>query len=302
MTNDESMAEWAGVSPDANGWRQFSERLESLPPETAFVLMRITGERLPLAADPRLAIRHDNDGIGLMVAGAVLQTRATRYRGFATADQVSDSQWERYFECHEEAQMLLRAAIDLRREHGLSAAWLMAGFVDADEQDKNEAESLLKGALGVPISGFSKLLSARTEKWGGSHAAMWRAAREASQRRPPWTFALIAKAHYEHWLYLAMMDESDGAAERAQAYFRDHQTIQELTEISREIGQSETSDPYEAVYAHDVLAAVLAAAKVPTSATRHLRQVGSFGDPALLTGGPWWRRMLMRNLNGLPFW
>jgi hypothetical protein len=300
--NDRDIARWAQVSGDRASWQELAERLDSLPPETAYVLSRAMAWRLRPKLDPRTGIRDDNDAVGMTLAGAAYLTRAVRVRGARTADHVTDEQWERYFALREEAEPLLRAALAVRPNYGLCAAWLMALAVDEADDFKDEAEAALRGATAVPVSGFSKLLSARAEKWGGSHRAMWQIARSFAQRRPPWTAALIAKAHYEHHLYLAQMDEDADADARAEAYFRNASVREELLQLSEALWEGTTRDPYEAIFGHDVLAATFAAAEMPEQAVRHMRQTGRFGDPALLSGGPWWRRALMRKLHGLPLW
>ncbi|MEO6359627.1 MAG: hypothetical protein ABIO43_03510 [Sphingomicrobium sp.] len=290
------------MSGSREDWQTFKVGLKSAPPETAFVLLRVMGERLSLEVDPELAIEDASDGDGLIVAGAALMVRATRVRGMDTAERVDDHNWVPYFANRERAEQILRAAVRLRPESGLGAAWFSATAIDSDDEVKSEAAKVLGQASDVPISGYSKLLSANTEKWGGSHQAMWQVARAYASVRPPWTSALVAKAHYEQWLYLELMDDRPEAAKEAELYFREPAIRDELTQISRATSDAASADPYETVYAHDVLAAVLAQASMAKAAAAHLRQVGSFGDPALLTGGPWWQRALGRISSGLPLW
>ncbi len=299
---DREISKLARVSGSPEDWAGFKAGLKSAPPETAFVLLRVLGEQLPLTADPELAIENASDAGGLIVAGAALMVRATRIRGFAVADEVDEDSWSPYFACRSRAEQALRAALELRPHDGVAAAWLMATAVDADDELKSEAADILRGAEDVPISGFSKLLSANTEKWGGSHAAMWKIARECATLRAPWTSALIGKAHYEQLLYLEVMDERPEAAGEAKRYFQDPAVREEIMQISAAITDAATGDPYEAVYAHDVLAAVFVDARMSKAAAGHLRKVGRFGDPALLTGGPWWQSVLRRLSNGLPIW
>jgi hypothetical protein len=300
--NDQELVRRVQIGASPEEWASFKSYLGELPPEGAFVLLRVLGERLPLGIDVETAVNDASDVPGRIVAGAALMVRATRIRGMDTADRVEEQNWGSYFACRERAEQLLRYAVTSQPKNGLAAAWLMATAVDSDEEVKVQVSGFLDEATNVPISGYSKLLSANTEKWGGSHDAMWKVAREYAVVRWPWTRALIAKAHYEHWLYLDMMDERPEARKEAEAYFQDPAIRDELLSISNAISTTRSDDPYEAVYAHDVLAAVLAEAKMTRAAAEHLRQVGKFGDPALLTGGPWWRRSLIRVLKGLPPW
>ncbi len=300
--NDQEIVKRVRIDGSSAEWASFKIYLGELPPETAFVLLRVLGERLPFGVDLETAVNDASDVPGLIVAGAALMVRATRIRGMDTADRVEDQAWERYFMCREQAEQFLRNAVTVQPENGLAASWLMANAVDSDEDVKSKAYGILTKAANVPISGYSKLLSANTEKWGGSHDAMWQVARDCANVRWPWSAALIAKAHYEQWLYLDMMDDRPVAQYEADAYFGSQVIRDELLNISSAINNAHSDDPYEAVFAHDVLAAVLAEAGFRKAAAEHLRHVGKFGDPALLTGGPWWRRSLIRVLKGLPPW
>lgn len=300
--NDQEFAQRVQIDGSPNGWVSFKRYLGTLPPESAFVVLRVLGERLPLGLEIETAVDDAYDVPGLIVAGAVLMVRATRIRGMDTADRVDERGWEQYYVCRERAEQLLRSAVTTQSESGLATAWFMATAVDSDEGVKAEASGFLVKAENVPISGYSKLLSANAEKWGGSHEAMWQVARDYAEVKWPWSAALIAKAHYEQWLYLDMMDDRPVAQYEADAYFKKASIRDELLNISGAINVAYGDDPYEAKFAHDVLAAVLAEAGMRKAAAAHLRQVGKFGDPALLTGGPWWRRSLIRALKGLPPW
>jgi hypothetical protein len=303
MLTDKDLARLVRVVDGSpHQWAVFKQDLGKLPPETAYVALRVLGERLPFDIDPDAAIDDPADVAGFVIVGSALMVRATRIRGLDTADQVAEQNWHRYAACRERAEQLLRHAVAVQPDHGQTAAWLMATAVDSHEEAKAEAAGMLLAATQVPLSGYSKLLSANTEKWGGSHAAMWQVARDHAEVRPPWSAALIAKAHYEHWLYLYLMDERPEARHEAEAYFQDVAIRTELLALSSAIHAAPTDDPYEAVYAHDVMAAVLAEAKMRKAAAAHLRRVGRFGDPALLAGGPWIRRVLMPLMRGLPPW
>ena len=299
---DQEFLERVDVNGSSAEWTGFKSYLSNLLPESAFVLTRVLGENLPTDADVEAAIDDTGDVWGHIVAGAALMVRATRTRGMDTADRVKEENWQAYFAYRERAEQLLRFVVTHHPENGLAAAWFMAAAVDGDAVVKAEAAEFLYASENVPVSGYSKLLSANTEKWGGSHEAMWQVARQYAETKWPWSGALIAKAHYEQWLYLEMMDERPVAEYEAAEYFQNPAIKDELRNISSAISRAHADDPYEAVFAHDVLAAVLSEAGMRKAAANHLQQVGKFGDPALLTGGPWWRRSLNRILIGLPPW
>lgn len=300
--NDRELARWAEMDGSSRGWSDFKTHVAALPPETAFVQLRTLGERLPIDADLDSTFRDDSDVLGLTINGAALMVRATRIRGMDLAERVRERNWPEYWACRDQAERILRHAVRVEPTNGLAVAWLAAAAVDSDDDLKETVAGLVDGARDLPISAYSKVLSGRTEKWGGSHSEMWAAARKFAPMAEPWTLSLIAKAHYENWLYLAMMDERPVADWEAGAYFRDNAVREELLAISEQTMSAESEDPYASVYAHDVLAAALAEAGLRKQATRHLRKVGRFGDPALLTGGPWWRRSLIRASRGLRPW
>lgn len=300
--NDQELSGLASLAATAEGWARLRVTLGVLPPESAFILLRVVGEKLPIDTDVEGLLRSGADADGQLIAGAVFMVRASRLRGMGTADLVPDQAWDEYFTCRDRAEDLLRRSLAQRPGHGVTAAWLMASTIDTEIEVKAEVVTRLEGATDVPLSGYSKALSASTRKWGGSHELMWKFARRHAQLRWPWSGALIAKAHYEHWLYLARMDERPVAEWEAGAYFRDVAVCEELQDLSAALFAGQSDDPYEEIFAHDVLAAVLAEAGMRKMAARHLRRVGLFGDPALLTGGPWWRRMLIRASKGLAPW
>lgn len=298
--NDHDLVREVQITLSSGDWTAFKKNLQTLPPETAFVLLRELGEQLPLDADIEKIIDSMADVEGQIVAGASYMVRATRIRGMDMADRVQEENWQPYFSCRDRSEQLLRNALRHDRKNGLAAAWFMAAAVDGDDEVKDEAAEFLQNAANVPISGYSKLLSANAQKWGGSHDAMWQVARDCAELKWPWSGALIAKAHYEHYLYLAVFEEGPLAEFEAGAYFNKREVIAELQSISIAINDAQSDDPYEAVFAHDVMAAVLYMADNRFAAAKHLRQVGRFGDPALLARGPWWQHPLVWFLSKLP--
>ena len=300
--NDQEFLKRAEICGSTNEWASLKNYVSGLPPESAFVFLRLFGERLPIDADPETAISDTGDVWGHVVAGAALLVRSSRIRGMETADRVKVENCQPYQAARQRAEQLLRFVVTHHPKNGLAAAWFMAAAIDSDDAVKTEASDFLLASKNVPISGYSKLLSANTEKWGGSHEAMWQIAHNCARKNLPWSGALIAKAHYEQWLYLYLMDERTSADYEAAAYFQNEEIREEIRSISEAISIAHSDDPYEAVFAHDVLAAVLSEAGMRKAASQHLRRVGKFGDPALLTGGPWWRRALIRVLKGLPPW
>lgn len=260
-------------------WQGLKAAATELPPEEAFTALRLLGERAPMDISVE-APAADDAAAGLLVAGVVFQQRAARVRGYARADAISDDVWEAYVPLLERAQTLLYAAVTADPQFGVAAAWLMAASVDASEDDKAFAERALLSARGVPASGWSRLLSARTEKWGGSHAAMWRIARLVADRDPPGTQMLIARAHFEQQLWYEHFEDGPEAAAKADAYFRDPAVIDELATASSEVLESRTDDLYARLLADNWFAFVWFMAGEHRRARPHLQRIGGDVDPS----------------------
>jgi hypothetical protein len=282
-------------------WDGLKAQVQALPPESAYTFLRLLGEKAPFDLDVREASLHDRDSLGLTIAGALLQGRATRYRGLADASQVSEQQWENYFPVLFEAEESSAAANEIFPQSGLAAAWRMTAAVDSGEEEKDAAEAALLVAREVPVSGFARLLSARTEKWGGSHAAMWKVARTHAERDPPGTLGLIAKAHFEQWLYFSVFDESGQGADRAKTYFQRPEVRAELEEASRRVlSIPDHPDPRNSLYAHNCFACTFHIAGARGWARPHLARIGKHVDPAIwLFGRPRLELNLARLKSGL---
>jgi hypothetical protein len=260
-------------------WSGLKEHLRALPPESAYTFLRLLSEKAPLDAPVEDIPVGSRDALGLTIAGALLHGRGVRHRGFDQAENVSEEQWEAYMPALFRAQHLLAEATRANPELGLAAAWRMSANVDAAPEEKDEAEAILLGARDVPISGFSRLLSARAEKWGGSHADMWRVARDHAERDLPASLALLAKAHFEQWLYLTIFDESAEGRVRAETYFAEQAVEGELLALSqRVLAAPPPSDPRDALHVHNWFGFVLHAAGRSRLARPHFSAIGRHLD------------------------
>lgn len=265
------------------------------PPETAFTTLRLLAENAPMNADVGHLIAH-SDRLSNLIAGAVLHGRAIRHRGMDDAESVSDKQWGQYLPTLAKAQELILEASGADLFSGIAAAWRMTAFVDASESEKDAAEAALLVADDVSVSGLSRLVSARAQKWGGSHAEMWRVARANAERNLPGTLSLLAKAHYEHHLWLERFEDDPRVAAGAKSYFRDHVVITELIEASRRVldGRS-PADPRNILYADNWFAWVFWNADRSELARPHLKRMGKNVDSSIwLVPGPRWLLNLVR--------
>lgn len=275
---------------NARDWDGLIAALKALPPETGYTLLRLLGEAAPLHADVTELIAH-RDRLGRLIAGALLHGRAIRYRGLGMAEHVSDAQREGYIPALHQAQELLAEASGANPWSGLAAAWRITACVDGEDADKDAAEAAMLVAENVPVPGWSRLLSARTEKWGGSHAAMWRIARSHAEASLPGSLSLIAKAHFEQWLWLAHFEEDPAVAAGAPSYFLADGVLQELAGASeRALAAPDQSDGRNILQADNWFAFVFDTANQPRLARPHLQRMGPNVDRSIWTvpAARWW--------------
>jgi hypothetical protein len=150
----------------AGDWGGLTALARALPPQSAYAMLQLLAEAAPLTADVSHLIA-SKDAMDLTVAGALLHGRAVRHRGVGMAEDVTEDQWELYIPTLAHAQELLAEANRRAPELGLAAAWRVSAFIDATEEQKDEAEIALRRATGIPVSGLLRLISMRSEKWGG---------------------------------------------------------------------------------------------------------------------------------------
>ena len=265
----------------ASAWDDLAALVGSQLPESAYTAIRVIGEAAPLTCDLRGLIGRE-DALSLTIAGGLLHCRALRFRGLGGAETVSEDQWELYIPTLAHAQELLARAAVLAPSSGLTAAWRATAFVEASDEEKDEAELGLRMADDVPVSGFSRLLSARTLKWGGSHDEMWRVARSYARRDLPGSLALIAKAHFEEWLWLATFEEDPALAAEHETYLRRDEVVAEILATSRQVlAAPPNPDPRNALYAANWFGQLLSTAGRPRDARPHLQRMGRHLDRSI---------------------
>ena len=262
-------------------WEGLAAFVDGLSAEAAYVTIRLIGASLPLDADIRPLIASGRP-LERMLAGAILHARAGRVRGMGMAELVSDDQWELYIPTLAHAQELLFEASRLDPDRGLTAAFRLAAFVDSSDEEKDEAELALRAARDVPISGLSRLVTARAKKWGGSHEEMWAVVAHYSESQPPASLGLLAKAHYEQWLYYAVFEEDEEVARKAEGYFQSPSVMGELEEASlRVVAAPDDADPRSIVFADNCFAYTFWTAGGARKARPHLQRMGKYLDPTV---------------------
>jgi hypothetical protein len=265
----------------AGDWEGLASLVRGQPAQSGYVTIQLLAEAAPMSLDVAPLIG-SGSALDLTIAGSLLHGRALRFRGLGMADDVAEEQWENYFPALAHAQELLARANRADPSSGLTAAWRITAFVDASEEEKDEAELALRRARDVPVAGLSRLITMRSEKWGGSHEEMWRVAHEYARAEAPASLALIAKAHFEQHLWLDAFDERPAAKAEAADYFGDPSVLEELREASATVlAASEHTDPREILWADNAFASTFWAAKQPRLARPHLQRMGSNIEPSL---------------------
>lgn len=261
-------------------WAPYKAWLKTQTPEGAYESIKFVFEACPLTTDPRAAIDGEDDVLGLTLAGALHFGIGKRHRGGDVAANLTDDQVHPYMAHQFMAQSALDAALAADRHNGLAAAISMAVAIDPFEEDhKAKAEAVLLDARDVPLSGYMNLLTAYLEKWGGDHDTMFRIARSRMRAETPMQYTLIAKAHWERYLFYIAFDDSPGAHQAALTYFSG-QVMDELREASRTVLGGRSEDPAEQRLANSWLAFTLSRAGRHRQALPHLDRIKGHYEPA----------------------
>ncbi len=168
--------------------------------------------------------------------GAHMVKLGWNYRSADTADNVSEKQFEKFWNALQIAYDNLLKAIKLsknpfdRVEAHYHLQNVMRGLQlepDLEEMNYNDLESWDVDHL----LGANSYLSANCAKWGGSHEDMFGFARAvaASTKAPGYMQSILCVAHTERWLYAAVFqDDDDDDKLEADDYFNDPTVIAEL--------------------------------------------------------------------------
>jgi hypothetical protein len=263
-------------------WPGLCAMIRNQPPQSGYAVIQLLADAAPMTLDVAALIAIGG-ALELTIAGGILLQRALRFRGLGMAEGVSEEQWELYMPTLAHAQELLARANCADPELGLAAAWRVAGFVDsATEEEKDEAEIALRRARSVPLAGLSRLITMRSEKWGGSHEEMWRVVSEYARTEAPATLALLAKAHFEQQLWLEYFDERPEAKVEAAAYFSDRAVLGDLRAASSTLLAAEVeTDAREILFADNAFASTFWRAGKARLARPHLQRMGGHIESSL---------------------
>lgn len=271
-----------GISWAQSGqWQTLKAALRESTPQGAYEWLEMIGAGCPLTLSFDGCVESADDVLGLTIAGALLRSVGHRYRGSRSADETSETQFERYYSYLVQAKNALEQALNLDRHNGLAAAVYMLISTDPVEDGQKEiAEARLLDARNVPLAGYMNLLKANLEKWGGSHEDMFRIARSRLGKDPPLQSALIAYAHVERELFYSMFDESPEAAQLAKQYYQGA-VLDGLRTASQIILKAHDVDPAEQKLADSWMIIALTYGGETKLALRHLRRQKGY------KGGAW---------------
>jgi hypothetical protein len=148
-------------------------------------------------AQPRCAMAQ-------LLLGVSLVADAWKIRGGAYAEHVERSAWEPFFQTLKEAEAPLQAAAALDTSLADPYAWLIVAEV-AGEGDDDKLKTLFRAAIArssLHWGAHYSYFMATTEKWVGSHKAMFSFVRAVSRRSPKGRVlhCLVAVAYCEYAL------------------------------------------------------------------------------------------------------
>lgn len=260
-------------------WQPIKAWLAQATPETAYERLKYLAYQIGPADIEGPIATLQTDHYGSVLQSALLYFLGGRARGGRLPGKMSDRQTFDYtyglFAAHEG----LIACLDANPDFGLAAAFEMGCAIDPfDDEHKDRAEAQLLRSTAVPLSGYMNLMMARSAKWGGDHATMFRVAHSRVDAARVGTFALIARAHFERRLFYMAFDEAPDASQRYHSYY-DRDVMAELLDASATVCAASGQDAAEVRLADTWLAMTMMDAGKNRTAVKHLDRLGKFEDP-----------------------
>lgn len=163
-----------------------------------------------------------------LVYGARMLKMAWDARGYGKGKAVSEKRWMRFYELLDKTETILLRAAELNREDPTPWVYLIMVAVYRSSDESLEEEYFNEAIARDPENWHAHInrLTGLSEKYGGSHDAMFEFARGIRQHvsEKSLLHCLILKAHSEYWKYTNYF-EGDTAA--ATAYRNDPLVIEE---------------------------------------------------------------------------
>jgi tetratricopeptide (TPR) repeat protein len=237
----------------------------------------------PSWIDPWLRAHHQS-AIPFLIRGAHGVKWAWSARGGGKAETVSEGGWDLFFRRLKDADEELHQAASRDEADPTPWAHLLAvargleqGFDQAQEYF-NEAKRRDPWAVWAHLM----MLQLLTQKWGGSHEAMFDFARATSAAAPKGSLVhrVIADAHVERFLYLAAWEKDEKGANN---YFRRDDVKREIYDMAeRSVWAAEYQPSKRAAMDRNVFAFCFSLMGDSKAARREFEAIGP-----VVTRQPW---------------
>lgn len=188
-----------------------------------------------------------DDGLPLVARGRWRIYAAWAARGGGGASSVTDEGWKVFFQQLQLAEKDFEAASELAPSDPTPHAYRVITARGLQLDDQEERARFDEARTRDPTNRVAHLMMmvALCQKWGGSHAAMFAFAREASAgaKEGSLLHGLVASAHIERWLWAtSFADKAEDDPEwygKAAGYFKDGEVKRELQAAwSRSLGSA----------------------------------------------------------------
>lgn len=151
-----------------------------------------------------------------LVYGARMLKMAWEARGYGMGREISEERWENFYRLLEQTEIILLRAANLNQADPTPWAYLIMVAVYRSVDESLEEKYFNEAVARDPENWHAHMnrLTALSEKYGGSHEAMFEFARTAGERSRPGSLlrCLILKAHSECWKYIKYFDGDEQAA------------------------------------------------------------------------------------------
>ncbi len=160
--------------------------------------------------------KHPGSDHACIIAGSNQKHWAWEARTGVQADEVSDKQWELFFERLNQANKLLSQALDINSSNPEAYSDLIQVSMGMGVAQKELFSIFSSLKMNKPnhVIGHSHMLYALTDKWGGSDETMFSFARNTFSQSLAGSplGVLIAQAHIEKWSDITIFDEDSKGA------------------------------------------------------------------------------------------
>ncbi len=184
-----------------------------------------------------------------LVLGARLLQLAWTARGYGKGNEISDKNWQKFYELLEKTESALLQSAKLNNQD--PTPWALLVMVAAYQQEDTLESTYFNEAIDRDpdnwIAHMHRLMG-RTKKWGGSHEEMLTFARDTNLHAKKGSVLpiLILKAHLEIWKYHSMFEGDDDAA---YAYLQNEKVRDECLAAYKKSLGTHTYDENTALFA-----------------------------------------------------